>query len=74
MKMGFVDTYRIFKPMETGFTHFANNINLGHLPDRGSRIDYLLVSEELKNNVKESVIHSDIKKFHHCPISITLEF
>lgn len=69
---GFVDTLRIFK-QGNGFyswwSHFAN----ARARNVGWRIDYFLVSNVLKDKVKDAAIHADVMGSDHCPVSITLD-
>lgn len=69
---GFIDTLRIFKQGNgyyTWWSHFggarANNV--------GWRIDYVLVSDSLKQHVISADIHPDVIGSDHCPVSITLD-
>ena len=39
----------------------------------GWRIDYFVISERLKERLKEARIHDDIFGSDHCPVSIELE-
>lgn len=69
---GFVDTFRMFKQGNgyyTWWSHFANS----RARNVGWRIDYFLISNKLKDNIKTASIHPDILGSDHCPISITLE-
>jgi exodeoxyribonuclease-3 len=69
---GFVDTLRMFKQGKghyTWWSHFANS----RARNVGWRIDYILVSESLKEKVKSANIHADIMGSDHCPISIELD-
>ena len=68
---GFTDTLRLFKQGNgyyTWWSHFAN----ARARNVGWRIDYFLVSDSLKDNVKTAEIHPDILGSDHCPISIEL--
>ena len=40
----------------------------------GWRIDYYLVSEEIKDLVKDAEIHNDVYGSDHCPVSLTIDF
>jgi exodeoxyribonuclease-3 len=40
---------------------------------RGWRIDYVLVSAQLRASVKTAKIHADVMGSDHCPVSITLD-
>ncbi len=68
---GFIDTFRMFKQGNgyyTWWSHFANS----RARNVGWRIDYMLVSNALKNRVKSADIHPDVMGSDHCPISIEL--
>jgi exodeoxyribonuclease III len=69
---GFVDTFRIFTQGNghySWWSHFANS----RARNVGWRIDYVLVSESLKKNVKSAKIHADVMGSDHCPVSIELD-
>ncbi len=69
---GFIDTFRMFKQGNgyyTWWSHFAKSRER----NVGWRIDYVLVSQSLKNNVKAADIHPDVMGSDHCPVSITLD-
>lgn len=69
---GFVDTFRLFHSGNghyTWWTHWAN----ARARNVGWRIDYILVSQKLRDKVKAANIHPDIFGSDHCPVSITLE-
>ena len=42
--------------------------------DAGWRIDYFLTSQELKENLKDAKIHSDILGSDHCPVELDIEW
>lgn len=68
----FVDTLRIFKQGNgyyTWWSYFAN----ARVRNVGWRIDYFLVSNELKSNVKSAEIHPQVLGSDHCPVSIEIE-
>ena len=69
---GFVDTFRIFKQGKgyyTWWSHFAN----ARARNVGWRIDYMLVSESLRDKVKAADVHPKIMGSDHCPVSVTLD-
>lgn len=69
---GFVDTLRMFKEGNgyyTWWTFWAN----ARARNIGWRIDYILVSESLKDKVTAADIHPKIMGSDHCPVSITLD-
>lgn len=68
---GFIDTFRIFTKGNgyyTWWSHFAN----ARERNVGWRIDYFLVSKDLKNKVSSAKIHPDVMGSDHCPVSIEL--
>lgn len=68
---GFVDTLRLFKEGNghyTWWSHFARSRER----NVGWRIDYVLVSESLRERVLAAEIHADVMGSDHCPVSITL--
>jgi len=68
---GFIDTLRLFKQGNghySWWSHFAKSRER----NIGWRIDYFLVSEALKESVKDAAIHADVMGSDHCPVSITV--
>lgn len=68
---GFIDTLRLFKKGNgyyTWWSHFAN----ARARNVGWRIDYILVSANLKDKVVAADIHPAILGSDHCPVSVTL--
>lgn len=68
---GFVDTFRLFH-QGNGFyswwSHFAN----ARARNVGWRIDYFLVSQALKSQVKDAFILPNVLGSDHCPVGIIL--
>ena len=73
LSSGFVDTFRHLNPDLTGaYTWWSYMFNARE-NNAGWRIDYFIVSERLKANVKDSFILSDIYGSDHCPVGLILE-
>lgn len=69
---GFVDTFRMFTQGNghyTWWSHFAN----ARARNIGWRIDYVLVSQSIKDRVKSASIHADVMGSDHCPVSIDID-
>lgn len=69
---GFVDTFRMFKQGKgyyTWWSHFAN----ARARNVGWRIDYVLISQNLRSKVKSADIHPEVIGSDHCPVSVTLD-
>lgn len=72
IKAGFVDTFRIFNKEDgnyTWWTHFAN----ARARNIGWRIDYIFVSEKLKNKIKSAKILPEVLGSDHCPVLIDIK-
>lgn len=69
---GWTDTFRMF---EKGPHHYTWWSYRGGARDRnvGWRLDYFCVNDSAKNQVRSSLIHSDIRGSDHCPIELELE-
>lgn len=69
---GFLDTFRLFTQGNghySWWTHWAN----ARARNVGWRIDYFLISSNLKNKLRSAKIHADVLGSDHCPVSIELD-
>jgi exodeoxyribonuclease-3 len=71
LNAGFLDTFRLF---ESGGGHYSWWSRFANCRARniGWRIDYFLVSGNLRKAVKAAQIHADVMGSDHCPISLRL--
>jgi exodeoxyribonuclease-3 len=69
---GFIDTLRQFKEGNGHYTWWSNFSN-ARSRNVGWRIDYLLISPQLRPALSAAEIHADIMGSDHCPVSITLD-
>lgn len=70
---GYIDTFRYLYPDVEKYTWWSY-ITRARSRNAGWRIDYFVLSEGLKENLKDSVIRNDILGSDHCPVEIYLEF
>jgi exodeoxyribonuclease-3 len=68
---GFVDTFRMFTEGNGHYSWWSNFSN-ARARNVGWRIDYWLVSEKLRKQVKKAEIHADVMGSDHCPVSVTI--
>jgi exodeoxyribonuclease-3 len=68
---GFVDTFRMFTEGNGHYSWWSNFSN-ARARNVGWRIDYWLVSEKLRKQVKKAEIHADVMGSDHCPVSVTV--
>lgn len=74
LRDGFVDTYRLLYPDEQGkYTWWSYRMNK-RKENRGWRLDYFLVTEDLCSRVQESTMLSDVGGSDHCPILLDVKF
>ena len=70
---GFLDTFRVFHPGETGrYTWWTWRAN-ARARNIGWRIDYFFISADLKADLKSAEIYESVFGSDHCPISIELD-
>ena len=74
LESGFIDAFRNLHPNEENKYTYWNQIRKTcRENNKGWRIDYFLVSEELKQNIKECNILSEVFGSDHCPIEIIVD-
>ncbi len=69
---GFVDTYRMLYPDTVKYTWWSYRFN-ARANNSGWRIDYFVVSEDIKNKVKEVKLLNEIYGSDHCPVEIEID-
>ena len=70
---GFADTFRMLHPQMEGAYSWWSYRGRARERNTGWRIDYFLVSDELRDRVRMARIHSDVFGSDHCPVSIELD-
>jgi exodeoxyribonuclease-3 len=73
LESGFVDSFRFLYPDKTGAYSWWSYRFRARQNNAGWRIDYFILSERLKNKLKDSVIYSDILGSDHCPVGIEID-
>lgn len=71
LNAGFIDTWRLQHPDEVKYTWWSYRFRARE-NNAGWRIDYFLVSENLKDRITSTDIHNDIFGSDHCPVELTL--
>ena len=69
---GFVDTFRFLHPGEVKYSWWSYRFQ-ARQKNVGWRIDYILVSERLKDKIIAAEIHDDVFGSDHCPVSLELD-
>ena len=70
---GFTDAFRHLYPDKTGaYTWWSYRFN-ARKNNAGWRIDYFVVEDVLKDNIKDVVIHDQVFGSDHCPIELDVD-
>ncbi len=72
MKSGFIDSFRHFNKEPHHYSWWSYRAGARN-NNKGWRIDYNLVSEPLRDNIKRAVILPEAKHSDHCPILVEIE-
>ena len=67
LELGFIDTFRHFHPNEPERYSWWDYRTLGRVSNRGWRIDYICVSENLRDQLKSADILDQVEGSDHCP-------
>ena len=69
---GFVDTYRYLYPNKENAYTWWSYMRKAREKDIGWRIDYFIVSEDIKKDIKDAKIYSEVMGSDHCPIGLEI--
>lgn len=72
MDSGFIDSYRMLNPGIVQYSWWSYRGN-ARANNKGWRLDYHLVAEPLKENIKRAVILPEAKHSDHCPVLLKLD-
>ena len=70
---GFTDTFRYLYPETVTYSWWSYRMKARER-NAGWRIDYFIISDRLRDKLKDAVIHTDILGSDHCPVSVEMEF
>lgn len=72
MKSGFLDSFRMLNPEPHHYSWWSYRANARN-NNKGWRIDYNLIAENMKDRVKRAYILPDAKHSDHCPVAIEID-
>jgi exodeoxyribonuclease-3 len=72
MKSGFIDTFRFFNKDPHHYSWWSYRANARN-NNKGWRIDYCLVAENMKERLKRAVILPEAKHSDHCPVLVEID-
>ncbi|MNJ91370.1 Exodeoxyribonuclease [compost metagenome] len=73
LNLGFVDTFRHFKPTEPNRFSWWSYRELARIPNRGWRIDYICISKGLQKYLSSADVLDKVEGSDHCPVVATLD-
>lgn len=73
LSAGFVDSFRYLYPDTAGAYTWWSYRMRAREKDVGWRIDYFVVSEAVKENIRAFKIHKEVMGSDHCPVELNIE-
>ena len=72
LNAGFIDSYRYLYPEKIEYSWWAY---MGHAREKnvGWRIDYFIVSNDFRENIKDATIYTEILGSDHCPVGLEIK-
>jgi len=73
LDLGFIDTFRYFKPTEAKRYSWWDMRTFARISNRGWRIDYVCISKGLEKYLSSADILDQVEGSDHCPVVATLD-
>ena len=73
LSAGFIDTFRYLYPDKTDSYSWWSYMGKAREKNIGWRIDYFIVSKDIKDKIKEAMIYPEIMGSDHCPVGLIVE-
>ena len=73
LNSGFVDTFRYLYPDKTDAYSWWSYMGKAREKNIGWRIDYFIVSENIKDKIKDAIIYSEVMGSDHCPVGLIVD-
>ena len=72
LNAGFIDSYRYLYPEKIEYIWWSY---MGHAREKnvGWRIDYFIVSNDFRENIKDATIYTEILGSDHCPVGLEIK-
>ena len=71
LEAGFTDSYRYLYPDKVEYSWWSYRFRARE-KNAGWRIDYFLVSNDMKDRIKEARIHTEVMGSDHCPVELEI--
>lgn len=73
LEAGFIDTYRYFYPDKEGEYSWWSYMRNARANNVGWRIDYFIVSKDMKDKLEAAEIYQEIYGSDHCPVGLKIK-
>ena len=73
LNAGFTDTFRYLYPDKTDCYSWWSYMGRAREKNIGWRIDYFIVSDSIKSNIKGAMIYDKVLGSDHCPVGLLFE-
>ena len=73
LKSGFTDSFRYLYPEKLDQYTWWSYMGRAREKNIGWRIDYFIVSNDIKNKIKEASIYPEVLGSDHCPVGLEIE-
>lgn len=72
LNAGYIDTFRYFYPSQEGIYSWWSYMFKAREKNAGWRIDYFIVSTDLKERLIDAKIHTEVLGSDHCPVELEI--
>ena len=72
LNAGFVDSFRYLYPDKEGQYSWWSYMGKAREKNVGWRIDYFIVSKDIKDRIKEATIYPEVMGSDHCPVGLVV--
>ena len=73
LNVGFVDTYRFLYPDKEEAYSWWSYMGRAREKNIGWRIDYFVVSDDIKDKINDAMIYPEIMGSDHCPVGLEID-
>ena len=70
---GWVDAFRQFHPEPLRYSWWSQRFPSVRAQNKGWRIDYISVTEQMKPHLKDAEIYPDVQHSDHCPVFVEID-
>ena len=73
LEVGFIDSFRVLYPDLEGAYSWWSYMHSARSRNIGWRLDYFILSDDLKSNISKAYILPDVLGSDHCPVGVELD-